>query len=199
MVPSREASLPLPVVAGLVLVAVLAAQGFALHLYGQPTICACGTIRLWAGDVLGPENSQQITDWYTFSHVIHGLIFYALTGLALPRAPLLVRFALALGIEATWELVENSPAVIEHYRQQALAQGYVGDSVLNSCSDTVAAAFGFLLARLLPTRASIGLAVAFEIFTAVMVRDNLTLNVIQLIHPVPAIAAWQQDLARATP
>lgn len=193
--PPRESSSSLPILAGAVLATVLAVQAFALHLYGQPTICACGTIRLWAGDVLGPENSQQLTDWYTFSHVIHGLIFYALTTLALPRAPLLVRFALALGVEATWELIENSPTVIEHYRQQALAQGYVGDSVLNSCSDTVAAAFGFLLARLLPTRAAIGLAVAFELFTAVMVRDNLTLNVIQLIHPVPAIAAWQQGLA----
>ena len=199
MVNSRVSTFPFPVVAAAVLAAVLAVQGIALHFYGQPTVCACGTIRLWAGDVLGPENSQQITDWYTFSHVIHGLIFYALTGFVLPRAPLVFRFALALGVEATWELIENSPTVIEHYRQQALAQGYVGDSVLNSCSDTVAAAFGFLLARLLPTRASIGLAVAFEIFTAVMVRDNLTLNVIQLIHPVPAIAAWQQGLSTAAP
>ena len=188
-----------PVLAGALLVAVLAAQASALHLYGQPTFCTCGTIRLWAGDVLGPENSQQITDWYTFSHVIHGLIFYALGALALPRAPLLVRFALALGIEATWELIENSPTVIEHYRQQALAQGYVGDSILNSCSDTVAAAIGFLVARLVPTRVSIGLALAFEIFTAVTIRDNLTLNVVQLIHPVPAIAAWQQGLAPSQP
>lgn len=196
---SQQSNFPLPVLAGVILVVVLAVQGTALHLYGQPTICACGTVRPWAGDVLGPENSQQLTDWYTFSHVIHGLIFYALATLALPRAPLVLRFALALGVEATWELVENSPVVIEHYRQQALAQGYVGDSVLNSCSDTVAAAVGFQLARLLPTRASIGLAVAFELFTAVMVRDNLTLNVIQLIHPVPAIAAWQQGLAAGSP
>lgn len=183
-----------PLVGGLVLVAVLAVQAAALRLYGQPWICGCGTVRLWAGDVLGPENSQQITDWYTFSHVIHGMIFYGLGRSALPRAPVLALFALALAVEAGWELAENSPAVIEHYRQQALAQGYVGDSVLNSLSDTVAATTGFVLARLLPTRATVGLAVAFEIFTAVMVRDNLTLNVIQLVHPIEAVAGWQQGL-----
>lgn len=187
-------TLPRPLVAAVLLVTALAVQMTALHAWGQPWICACGTIRLWAGDVLGPENSQQITDWYTFSHVIHGMIFYGLGRIALPRAPVAALFALALAIEVGWEITENSPAVIEHYRRQALAQGYVGDSILNSCSDTVAAATGFLLARLLPTRATVALALAFEIFTGVMVRDNLTLNVVQLIHPVEAIGAWQQGL-----
>lgn len=176
------------------LVAVLAVQGTLLHLAGQPTICTCGVVRLWTGDVRGPENSQQFSDWYTFSHIIHGMIFYALTRILLPKLPLLGCFAIALGIEAAWELVENSPMVIERYRAQALAQGYSGDSVLNSLSDTVAMAGGFLAARLLPTRATIAVALAFEIFTAVTIRDNLTLNVVQLIHPVEAIAAWQGGL-----
>lgn len=181
----------------LLLAVALLVQATVLHLMGQPAICACGTIRLWVGQVLGPENSQQITDWYTFSHVIHGMIFYGLTALVVPRAPIVVRLGLALGIEIAWELAENSPAVIEHYRQQALAQGYVGDSILNSVSDTLAMVAGFVLARLLPARATVAVALAFEIFTAVMIRDNLTLNVIQLIHPVPAIAAWQSGLAEA--
>ena len=181
------------------LVTAWAIQGIVLHVMGQPTICACGVVRAWVGDVLGPENSQQITDWYTFSHVIHGMIFYAGARLALPRAGVTTWLVIALGIEVGWELAENSPTVIEHYRKQALAQGYVGDSVLNSLSDTAAMTLGFVLARMLPVKATVGLALAFEIFTAVMIRDNLTLNVIQLIHPVAAIEAWQKGLSQASP
>lgn len=177
------------------LVALLAAfagvQAAVLHLMGQPWICTCGVVRPWTGVILGPENSQQITDWYTFSHVLHGMIFYGATRLLLPNIPPLAALAIALGLEVAWELLENSPPVIARYREQALAQGYSGDSVLNSVSDTVAMTVGFLTARWLPVRATIAIGLAFEIFTAVMVRDNLTLNVIQLIHPVEAIAAWQ--------
>ncbi len=181
--------------AAAVLAGALTLQGLVLHAMGQPTLCTCGVVRLWVGDVLGPENSQQLTDWYSFSHVIHGMIFYAATRFALPRASIVARLAIALGLEVGWELVENSPMVIDRYRMQALAQGYSGDSVVNSLSDTVMAATGFAVARILPTRATIALAVAFEIFTAVTIRDNLTLNVIQLIHPVEAIAGWQKGLA----
>ena len=180
-----------PTAVAVVLVTVLVVQAAALYAMGQPPICTCGAVRLWTGDILGPENSQQLTDWYTFSHVLHGMIFYGLARLFVPRWPALAALALALGLECAWELAENSPMVIDRYRAQALAQGYSGDSILNSLSDTLAATTGFLLARFLPTRASFGLAVAAELFTAVMVRDNLTLNVIQLIHPVDAIAAWQ--------
>lgn len=194
MTPTHPDTRRLPIAALGLLVAVLAVQGTVLHLAGQPTICTCGVIRLWTGDVRGPENSQQITDWYTFSHVIHGMIFYALTRLLLPRLPILGCLALALVAEASWEILENSPMVIERYRAQALAQGYSGDSVLNSLCDTLAMTLGFALARVLPSRATIGLALAFEILTAVTIRDNLTLNVIQLIHPVEAIAAWQGGL-----
>lgn len=175
-----------------------AVQASVLHVMGQPWICACGVVRLWTGVVLGPENSQQLTDWYTFSHVLHGMIFYGATRLLLPRIPPLAAFALALGLEVSWELLENSPMVIQRYREQALAQGYSGDSILNSVSDTVAMTVGFVAARLLPVRATIAIGLAFEIFTAVMVRDNLTLNVIQLIHPVEAIAAWQGGVSTPT-
>ncbi len=199
MTRPRDARSPLLLAAAVALVALtLALQGGILHVMGQPPICTCGVVRVWVGDVRGPENSQQITDWYTFSHVIHGMIFYGATRLVAPRLPLLAALAIALGIEAAWELLENSPMVIERYRAQALAQGYNGDSILNSLSDTLAMALGFALARILPSRATIGLALAFEIFTAVMIRDNLTLNVIQLIHPVEAIAAWQGGLGGAS-
>ena len=178
---------------GLLLVGALVVQVMVLHLMGQPAICACGSVRLWAGTVLGPENSQQITDWYTPSHVIHGLLFYALGWLLLRgRSPLLA-LALALGIEIGWELVENSPPMIARYREQALAQGYSGDSILNSLCDTTAMLIGYWLASRLPVRASVALALAAELFTAVMIRDNLTLNVVQLLAPSKAISAWQAE------
>src|SRR3989338_3453057 len=127
-------------------VLLLALQAGALYLMGQPPFCECGSISLWSGVVLSAENSQQISDWYTFSHIIHGLLFYLGLWFFFPRMPMLWRFALAVGIEVSWEIFENTPMVIEHYRQQALAQGYIGDSILNSISDTIAMILGFLLA-----------------------------------------------------
>ena len=133
------------VVAGLMLV-----QAVALHLMGRVWICSCGSIRLWVGDIHSSELSQQVLDWYTPSHIIHGMLFYGLLHLALPRTPVLMRLAIAVGLEVAWEIAENSPPVIEAYRKQALAAGYVGDSILNSLMDTVSMMTGFALAFLLP-------------------------------------------------
>lgn len=166
-------------------------QALVLSMMGQPPICTCGSIRLWAGTVNGPENSQQITDWYSFSHVIHGIGFYVLLWLIMPRAPVALRFVLAVGLEVGWEILENTPIIIDRYRQQALANGYSGDSVLNSVSDTFLAMAGFVFARLAPVRASVALVVALEIFVAAAIRDNLTLNIIQLIYPSETIGRWQ--------
>lgn len=176
----------------LVLVAALIVQALILWSMGQPPICTCGAIRFWTNAVDSAENSQQISDWYTFSHVIHGMIFYAVIRAFLPRLSIVQAFAVAIAIEAGWEILENSPLIIERYREQALASGYSGDSVLNSVCDTIAASLGFVLAAVLPVRVTIALAVAMEIFTAVMVRDNLTLNVIQLIWPLESVGEWQQ-------
>jgi hypothetical protein len=166
-------------------------QALILLAMGQPLICACGAIKLFGGVVSGPEMSQQLTDWYTYSHIIHGVGFYLLLWLIAPAAPVGLRFMLAIGLEAGWEVLENTPFVINRYRALAIAQGYFGDSVLNSISDTLAASFGFLLARLLPVWSIMGLVAAIELFVLFMIRDNLTLNIIQLIHPVEAISAWQ--------
>ncbi|WP_026790301.1 DUF2585 family protein [Pleomorphomonas oryzae] len=172
----------------------LIVQAAVLYIMGQPPICACGTVRLWVGAVLSPENSQQLTDWYTPSHVIHGMLFFALGRLVFRgRWSPVLAVALALGIEVAWELIENSPLVIERYREQALAQGYSGDSILNSLCDTLAMLAGFFLAARLPWRASIALALAAELFTGLMIRDNLTLNVVQLLVPNKAISAWQAE------
>jgi hypothetical protein len=175
----------------LVAAGIIALQAAVLLAMGQPPICACGYVKLWQGDVLSSENSQHISDWYIFSHVIHGFGFYFLLWLIAPRMPLGLRFVLALGIEAGWEVLENTPFIIDRYRQSALAQGYTGDSVINSVFDTLAAAFGFFLARLLPVWMIVVLAIATELFVGYMIRDNLMLNIIQLLFPSAAISAWQ--------
>jgi hypothetical protein len=169
----------------------IAVQALVLFVMGQPPICACGYVRLWGGIASGPEMSQQFTDWFSYSHVIHGIGFYFMLWLIAPRASVAIRFILALGFEVSWEIVENTHFVIDRYRQSALAQGYFGDSIINSVGDTIASAFGFFLAGALPAWGTVALAISVELFTAYMIHDNLTLNIIQLIHPTDAISHWQ--------
>ena len=166
-------------------------QVLALSSLGQPPICTCGYVKLWENVVLSSGNSQHLSDWYTFSHVIHGFLFYLALWFFFPRMPLKWRLALALGIEAGWEVIENTPVVIDHYRQQALAQGYTGDSIINSLFDTLAALLGFLLAWRLPILAVVALGVGLELFVGLMIRDSLALNILNFIHVFPMIATWQ--------
>jgi hypothetical protein len=184
--PARASAVPYLLIA----LALVALQIVALHQMGRLAICACGDIKFWYGNSNGPENSQQLTDWYTFSHIIHGFIFYGLTHLVLPRASLLQRLVLAMAVEVGWELIENSPFIIERYRQTGAA-GYSGDSILNSLSDVCSMMTGFLLARALPVPATIGVALVMEVLVGLHIRDNLTLNVIMLLHPFEAIKHWQ--------
>ena len=166
-------------------------QALALFLFGQPPICECGHVKLWEGVVLSAGNSQHLFDWYTFSHIIHGVLFYALLYFMFPKMPVLTRLLIATSIEAAWEVVENTPMVIQHYREQALAQGYTGDSIINSVSDTFAMMFGFFLARQWSVWAMVALALFLELWVAYEIRDNLTLNVINLIHQFDFISVWQ--------
>lgn len=172
-------------------IALLLLQIGVLAAFGQPALCACGTLRLWVSNVLSPEMSQQLFDWYTFSHIIHGFIFYAVLWKLFPRMSITTRLLLAMGVEIAWEIAENTPWVINAYRKQALAQGYVGDSILNSVFDTFSMMTGFVLARRLPITLTIGLAIVFEIFVGIMIRDNLTLNVLNFIYPFEFIHTWQ--------
>lgn len=169
----------------------IALQAIALLAMGHPAICTCGRIDLWHGNPSGPETSQHLTDWYTYTHVVHGFGFYLLLWLIAPRMPVLWRFVIAMGLEAGWEVIENTPFIMERYRESALARGYFGDSVVNSVADTLAAAIGFALARVLPVWSSVLLVAAAELFAAYMIRDNLILNIIQLIHPSELISRWQ--------
>jgi hypothetical protein len=177
-------------------VLLVALQVAVLNGLGQPFIAASGHILLWVGSPLSPDTSQQLSDWYSFSHFIHGFIFFGLLRWIAPRLPFGARLLIAMGIEIAWEFVENSPAVIQHYRQQALAAGYTGDSILNSVCDTFTMSAGFFFASVVRARTVIALALGLEIFTALAIRDNLALNVFNLIAPagwapVRAIHDWQ--------
>lgn len=178
----------------LAVVALLGLQAIVLLAFGQPAICECGYIKFWEGVVQSLGNSQHFSDWYTFSHIIHGFLFYLLLWYFFPRLSLSERLVLALGIEIAWEIVENTPYVIDLYRQQALAVGYSGDSVFNSVSDSLAMILGFILAARLPTRATVALAFALELWVGYTIHDNLTLNILNFIHPFEAIEAWQSGL-----
>jgi hypothetical protein len=146
---------------------------------------------LWVATRDGPRTSQMLADWYSASHIVHGLLFYALLWLVFRRWPVERRFLAAMLIEAGWEVIENTPFVIDPYRATTAALGYNGDSVVNSVSDIVMMALGFLAARKLPVWASILLVVVLELVPLLVIRDNLTLNIWNLVAPNPAVQAWQ--------
>ncbi|MGV2070236.1 MULTISPECIES: DUF2585 domain-containing protein [Rhizobium/Agrobacterium group] len=175
-------------------VIILAVQILAEHFMGRIWICSCGYVKLFEAGVNTPGNSQHLADWYTPSHIIHGFLFYGLGWLVLRRGSFGQRLTLATLIEAGWELLENSPIIINRYRAATMAVGYEGDSILNSAMDTVFMALGFLFAARVPVWLTIVVAVFFELLTGYLIRDNLTLNVIMLVWPVDAIKAWQAAL-----
>lgn len=158
---------------------------------GRVLICKCGTVKLWHGIVQSAENSQHVSDWYTFTHVSHGLLFYAALWMAAPRLPLALRLTTAVAIEGMWEVVENSSFVIDRYRAATISLDYYGDSIINSLSDVVAMMVGFALARRLSAWASVALLAGMEAMLAIAIRDNLALNIIMLLHPIDAIKHWQ--------
>ena len=181
--------------AALISVGIMVLMAVVLRLMGRPWICECGTIKLWHGEVISSENSQHIADWYTFSHIIHGFLFYGLFWLIRRITGLQISLGLALILsillEASWEIAENTNAVIEHYRATTISLDYYGDSVLNSVCDILAMIAGFLAARFLPVWVTVASALAMELVVGWLIRDNLTLNVIMLLYPLDWIKAWQ--------
>jgi hypothetical protein len=158
---------------------------------GRNPICTCGTVDLWVGGRDSPKTSQMLADWYSFSHIVHGLLFYGALWLVARRWPVEWRFFAALVVESGWEVFENTPFVIDRYRTATAALGYTGDSVINSVSDILMMVLGFLAARKLPVWASVALLLVLELVPLFVIRDNLTLNVWMLLAPSRSIAAWQ--------
>lgn len=189
LVPHRRA-----IIASLVITIVTVMILLAMD---RPPICECGYVKLWHGDINSAGNSQHIADWYTPSHIIHGMIFYAFGWLIFAKWKVGGEnavgwgIALAVFLEAAWEVAENTPMVIDRFRSVTANWGYSGDSVLNSFADIGWMALGFYMALRLPVKVTVVLAIVMEILAAIVVRDNLTLNVIMLLFPIEAIAEWQ--------
>ncbi len=175
--------------------ALVTATIFILHQMGRLWYCACGYIKFWHGAIWSSENSQHIADWYTFSHLIHGFIFYWLLQKFLPKTSIGLRMVLAILVEVSWEILENSSFIIDRYRESTVSLDYYGDSIVNAFSDIIACLIGFWLARKLPVWLSLTLVIIFEIVVGYIIRDNLALNIIMLVHPLESIKTWQLGLS----
>ena len=177
-----------PVLVTLALILTAAGVEFAL---GRTPICRCGVVKLWHGVVQSSENSQHLSDWYTPSHIVHGIWFFFFGWLLLRRWPLAWRLAIAVAVEAAWEVVENTPFIIDRYRAATISLDYYGDSIINSMSDIVAMTIGFAFAARFKWWVSVIAVLVMEIGVAIVIRDNLFLNILMLIHPFDAIKQWQ--------
>ena len=177
--------------APLLAVLILVVAAAILLAMGRNPICTCGTVDLWVGQRDSAKTSQMLADWYSLSHIVHGLLFYAALWLVARRWPVERRFLIALLVESAWEVTENTPLVIDRYRETTAALGYSGDSVIKSLSDILMMCVGFLLARRLPVWAAVALLVVLEVVPLFVIRDNLALNIWNLLAPNPAVAAWQ--------
>jgi len=170
---------------------VVALSATLLLAMGRPPAYRHGPLRPWSADVQSDQNSQQLADPYTLTHVTHGVLLFAVVGRLWRSLLTRTRVVVALGLECAWEVFENTDAVIQRYRAATVSLGYYGDSVLNSVGDILAAALGCALAAWLPARLLVAGIVLLETVLAVWIRDNLTLNILMLLHPIEAIRRWQ--------
>lgn len=175
----------------LIVAAFIAVTATILYTMGQPLICKCGYVKLWHGVVISSENSQHLSDWYTPSHIIHGILFFGLFTLFLRKTDINVRLVLSLIVECAWEILENTDMIINRYRESTISLDYFGDSVINSSADILAMVVGFFLASRLPVWASVAIIIVFEATTTYLIRDGLTLNILMLVWPLEAVKTWQ--------
>lgn len=176
----------------LIAAAITLATAAVVLWMGHPAICKCGYVKLWHGGRGDSEISQHLADWYTYSHVLHGVIFYFLLWFIFRgRLSVAARLVIATLIEGAWEIFENTPFIINRYRTQTISRDYYGDTAINIVGDIVAMVVGFLIAARLPAWVTVVLLVATELVLLYLIRDNLLLNIIMLIYPLEWIKQWQ--------
>jgi hypothetical protein len=171
--------------------AVLLGTALILRSQGRLWWCSCDYLLVWSGDPWSSDNSQHLLDPYSFTHLLHGFLLCGLLTLLVPRLSTVWRLWLAVTIEAGWEVVENSEVVIRRYREETAALGYHGDTIVNSLGDILVCGLGFMVAQRLGFRRAFVLFLLTEVMLAILIRDNLTLNIVMLIHPLEAIKEWQ--------
>lgn len=164
-----------------------------LWAWGQPLICTCGDVQLWIGSIWSSGNSQHIADWYTLSHIVHGLLIFPVGRLLFPKILFRVLLVVAIVTGTAWEIVEHTDFVLDQFRSTTVNQGYLGDSVLNAASDYVFMMGGFFVGSMLPSLATVGLIVILELTAAFVARDSLLLEAVMLVHRFEAIETWQQN------
>lgn len=176
---------------GLAMVATCALAAYLLDQQGRLWVCSCGRVLLWAGDIWSSDNSQHLFDPYSFTHILHGFVFFWVAAWLLPKLSFGWQLWLAILVEATWEVAENSEAIIQRYREATLALGYNGDTIINSLSDILLCGVGVVLARALGVRRTLALFVLTEVVLVFWIRDSLLLNVLMLLYPIESIRVWQ--------
>jgi hypothetical protein len=173
------------------IILILVATAVQLHLQGRVWWCACGSYALWNGDIWSSHNSQHLCDAYSFTHILHGALFAWIVGALLRKIPKSWQAVVVVLAESIWELVENSQFIIHRYREATISLGYEGDSIINSLGDIFCCACGFFIAKRLGFKRSLIVFFAVELLLLILIRDNLTLNILMLIYPVKAIKSWQ--------
>ena len=165
-----------------------------LWLWGQPLICTCGYVQLWVGSIWSSGNSQHIADWYTLSHIVHGLMIVPIGRLIFPKISFSLLFAVAIATGTAWEIVEHTDWVLDQFRDTTVNQGYIGDSVLNAVADYIFMMAGFFLGWIMPSLVTLAVIVILEVSAAMIARDSLLLEAIMLVHRFETIEAWQQEI-----
>lgn len=162
-----------------------------MRAQGRLLTCACGYFEIWTSDTCSATNSQQLFDPYSFTHVLHGILFFWLIALVFRRMAPGWQLWLALLLESAWEVFENTRFVIERYRTATAALGYTGDTVVNSIGDLACALLGFWIARRVGMRGSIILFLLVELILILWIHDSLLLQLLMLIRPIEAVKSWQ--------
>src|SRR5688572_10043716 len=166
----------------------------ALNLQGRVWWCEAGDYLPWSWEVLSRHNSQHLIDPYSFSHILHGILEFWLIGLVFHKLPLAWRFVLAIFIEASWEVLENTTYVINRYREATISLDYYGDSIFNSLFDIICCGLGFAIAYKIRFWWSLALFAFTELILLVWIRDSLLLNLLMLAWPLEAVKNWQMGV-----